>query len=53
MVAPALELGFRAMATNSAKMALYAPSHCGLSVRFGSMEQCLDSALDGRWRSRG
>ncbi len=53
VVAPATELGFRTLATNSAKMALYAPSHCGPSVRFGSMEQCLDAAVEGRWRSRG
>ena len=53
VVAPATESGFRTLATNSAKMALYAPSHSGLSVRFGSMEQCLDAAVEGRWRSRG
>jgi predicted aconitase len=50
VVAPVAELGFRAMATNSAKMAFYTPSHSGLSVRFGSMEQCLDAALTGKWR---
>jgi len=49
VVAPVQELGFRTMATNSAKMAAYAPSHSGLVVRFGSMSQCLDAALAGRW----
>ena len=49
VVAPVAELGFRAMATNSAKMALYAPSHSGLSVRFGTMEQCLEAAVTGKW----
>jgi len=49
VVAPVAELGFRTMATNSAKMALYAPSHSGLSVRFGTMEQCLEAAVTGRW----
>ena len=51
VVAPVAGLGFRSMATNSAKMAFYAPSHSGLSVRFGSMEQCLAAALTGRWPS--
>jgi predicted aconitase len=49
VVAPAAELGFRSMATNSAKMAWYAPSHSGLVVRFGPLEQCLRAALVGRW----
>jgi hypothetical protein len=49
VVAPVAELGFRTMATNSAKMALYAPSHSGLSVRFGTMEQCLEAAVTGIW----
>jgi predicted aconitase len=50
VVAPAADLGFRTLATNSAKMAYYAPSHSGLSVRFGTMEQCLEAAIRGRWR---
>jgi len=49
VVAPVDGLGFRTMATNSAKMAFYAPAHSRLSVRFGSMEQCLEAALSGRW----
>ena len=49
VVAPVAELGFRTMATNSAKMAVYAPSHSGLSVRFGTMGQCLEAAVTGRW----
>jgi len=49
VVAPVTELGFRTMATNSAKMAIYAPSHSGLSVRFGTMEQCLEAAVTGKW----
>ena len=52
VVAPVHELGFRTMATNSAKMAAYAPAHSGLTVRFGSMSQCLDAALAGRWTVR-
>jgi len=50
VVAPVAGLGFRTMATNSAKMAFYTPSHGGLSVRFGPMEQCLEAAVQGRWR---
>jgi predicted aconitase len=49
VVAPVADLGFHTMATNSAKMAFYAPSHSGLSVRFGSIEQCLEAAVTGRW----
>ena len=49
VVAPVAGLGFRTLATNSAKMAFYAPSHSKLSVRFGSMEQCIEAALTGRW----
>ncbi|MGD9144061.1 MAG: aconitase X catalytic domain-containing protein, partial [Anaerolineae bacterium] len=49
VVAPVASLGFRTMATNSAKMAFYAPAHSGLAVRFGPMEQCLEAAVRGRW----
>ena len=49
VVAPVAGMGFRTMATNSAKMALYAPAHSGLAVRFGPMEQCLEAAVSGRW----
>ena len=49
VVAPVADLGFRTMATNSAKMAFYTPSHSGLSMRFGPMEQCLEAALTGHW----
>ncbi len=50
VVAPVAELDFRTMATNSAKMALYTPSHSGLAVRFGPLEQCLEAAVRGEWR---
>jgi predicted aconitase len=50
VVAPVAELGFGTLATNSAKMAFYTPSHSGLSVRFGPLEQCLEAAVAGRWR---
>ena len=50
IVAPMEEMGFTAMATNSAKAAFYSPSHSGLKRRFGTMEQCVEAALTGRWR---
>ncbi len=49
VVAPVQDMGFRAMATNSAKAAFFAPAHSGLLRRFGSAEQCIDAALTGRW----
>lgn len=52
VVAPVAELGYRSMATNSAKMAFYVPSHSGLAVRYGSVEQCLEAAVTGRWSPR-
>jgi predicted aconitase len=50
VVAPVAESGFRSLATNSAKMAFYAPSHSDLAAHFGPMEQCLEAAITGRWR---
>jgi predicted aconitase len=49
VVAPVEQLGFRTMATNSAKMAIYAPSHSHLQVRFGNLEQCINAAITGAW----
>ena len=49
IVAPIEELGFKSMATNAGKAACYAPSHCGLSVRYGSLEKCIQAAVTGRW----
>jgi predicted aconitase len=49
VVAPIEELAMRSMATNSAKAAFYAPTHSGLIVRFGRLEQCLAAAVTGRW----
>jgi predicted aconitase len=37
--------------TNSAKWAYYAPGNIGVKVVFGSMEECVRSAIEGRvWR---
>lgn len=49
VVAPMAELPYRTVATNSAKMAIYALGHAGLRARYGSLEQCLDAAATGRW----
>ena len=49
VVAPVEEMGFKAMATNSAKAAFYSPMHSKLQCRFGSLEQCIQAALRGRW----
>ena len=51
VVAPMRELPYRTLATNSAKMASYALSHAGLRVRFGSLEECLEAAVRGRWET--
>ena len=51
VVAPMQELDYRTMATPSAKGATYAPSHAGLLVRYGPVEQCIEAAVTGRWPS--
>jgi len=47
-VAP--KLGYRTVATNSAKLANYAPGQCKLMPHFGTLEDCLNSAISGMWR---
>jgi predicted aconitase len=49
VVAPVRELGFRSMATPSGKGAYYGPGHAGLAVRYGSLAQCIEAAVEGRW----
>jgi predicted aconitase len=49
VVAPMRELGFRTVATPSAKGATYLPSHAGLRVRYGTVEQCVEAAVNGVW----
>jgi hypothetical protein len=44
-------LGFKTLATNSPKMAFYAPGSNGFGVWYGSVEQCIDSAVSGYWKS--
>jgi len=50
VVAPVEALGIRCMATNSGKGAFYGPSHAHVATHFGSLEQCLDTAINGEWR---
>jgi predicted aconitase len=49
VVAPMQELGFCTLATPSAKGATYVPSHAGLQVRYGTVEQCVEAAVTGVW----
>jgi predicted aconitase len=49
VVAPMQELGFRTLATPSAKGATYLPGHAGLLVRYGPPAQCVEAAVTGRW----
>ena len=49
VVAPMQELGFRTLATSSAKGATYVPSHAGLQVRYGDMARCVEAAVTGAW----
>ncbi len=49
VVSPIHDLGVKTMATNAGKAAFYAPSHCGVDVRFGSLEKCIEAAVTGRW----
>jgi predicted aconitase len=49
IVAPVRELGFRSMATPSGKGAFYGPGHAGLTVHYGTLEACIEAAVEGRW----
>lgn len=48
-IAPMRRLGFKAVATPSAKGAYYLRNLAGTAARFGTLEQCLEAALTGRW----
>jgi len=50
VVAPVEDFGFKNLATNSGKAAFYAPTHSKLNVRFGSLEKCINAAINGRWK---
>jgi len=53
VVAPMQELSLCTLATPSAKGATYAPSHAGLRVRYGTVEQCIQAAVAGVWSGSG
>jgi hypothetical protein len=42
-------LGFKTMATNSTKAAFYGSGVLGIGAWFGTMNDCVDAALTGRW----
>lgn len=42
--------GTRVFATDSAKQAHYLPAILGLEAWFGTLEECIDAAVTGRWR---
>jgi hypothetical protein len=49
VVAPVEDFGFKNIATNSGKAAFYVPTYSKMNVRFGSLEQCINAAIKGRW----
>ncbi|MCI0493684.1 aconitase X catalytic domain-containing protein [candidate division KSB1 bacterium] len=51
VVAPLEEMGIKHIATNSAKAATYLPSHQGAIVHFGTTEQCISAAIQGKWKN--
>ena len=42
--------GTQVFATDSAKQAHYLPAICGIEAWFGTLEDCVDAAVTGRWR---
>ena len=49
VVAPLKEMGVKNIVTNSAKAATYLPAHQGAVVHFGTTEQCIHAAIEGKW----
>ena len=47
-ITPIMEARHGVVMTDSGKMAYYAPGNLGLEVAFGSMEDCVESAVAGR-----
>lgn len=43
------DLGFKSLATNSAKMAFYAPGSNKIPTWYGNVERCIDAAVTGVW----
>ncbi|WP_036301012.1 aconitase X, partial [Microbacterium sp. C448] len=42
--------GTKVFATDSAKQAHYLPAILGIEAWFGTLEECVDAAITGRWR---
>lgn len=51
-ISPARALGFTAVATSSAKGAYYLRNLAGVAARFGTLAQCLETAITGSWAAR-
>lgn len=49
VVSPIEEFGYDTVATSSGKGCYYMQAWCKVRTRFGSMSQCVDAALTGRW----
>ena len=47
MAEPMDKIGMTAMATNSAKLAHYAPGQWKIPTYYGTTEQCVNAALKG------
>lgn len=45
-------LGFNTAATNSAKLAFYAPQSNKLKVWYGGIKKCIDAAIKGKWEGK-
>jgi len=45
----ASKMNYRTVATNSAKLANYAPGQCNLMPHYGDLKQCVNSAIEGKW----
>jgi predicted aconitase len=49
VVSPIESFGFETVATNSAKGCYYMQSWCKVDTRFGTVRDCIDAAISGRW----
>jgi len=49
VVSPIEEFGYDTVATSSGKGCYYMQAWCKVRTRYGSMKQCVDAALTGRW----
>jgi hypothetical protein len=48
-IAQVLPKGTKVVATDSAKQAHYLPAIMGVQTWFGSLEQCINAAITGKW----